>query len=521
MMMDTMIWLIVVCSICLYMHLYNVLWVRPERMRGKLRRQGIKGPPPSFLMGNVSEMKRITSNQTACRSANEAVASSPTANYSLSIFPYFESWRRIYGQIYMYTTGNVQNLYISDPAVLKEISLFKSLDLGRPVYAIPIIKSLFGNGIARSNGQVWAHQRKVIAPEFFVDKVKDMVGMMVESALTMVESALTMVKSWEAQVEGMGGEADIRVDEDLAKFSMNTISKACFGSMHSKGKHVFELIRSLQKAISYTSVVARIPFLGCFPTKTNIEVWKLEREIRESILKLVKDGSGKSDQKDLLQVIQEGAYAEQLGEETTNCYVVDNCKSIYVAGHETVASVATWTLMLLAAFPEWQTQARDEVINIFQGHPPDADSLHKLKMVTMVIQETMRLYPPIPFTAREALEDLNLGDIYIPKGVNLWIPITTLHRLPEIWGEDADEFKPERFAHGIYGACKFPQAYIPFGIGPHICLGQKFAMVELKILMSLLLSKFSFSISPKYQHSPNFKLTLQAKYGLNLIVKKV
>ncbi|XP_059625219.1 cytochrome P450 714C2-like [Cornus florida] len=204
--------------------------------------------------------------------------------------------------------------------------------------------------------------------------LQDMVGIM-------VESAMTIVKSLEAQVEGMGGEADIGVYDDLANFSMNTISKACFGSMSSEGKHVFELIGSLQKAISYTSNIVRIPFLRYFPTKTSIEVWKLEREIRELILKLVKSGSGRSDQNDLLQVIQEGAYAEQLGEETANCYVVDNCKNIYVSGHGTMAGVAAWTLMLLAAYPEWQTRARAEVIDILQGHPPDANSLLKLKMV--------------------------------------------------------------------------------------------------------------------------------------------
>ncbi|XP_059626920.1 cytochrome P450 714A1-like [Cornus florida] len=139
--------------------------------------------------------------------------------------------------------------------------------------------------------------------------------------------------------------------------------------------------------------------------------------------------------------------------------------------------------------------------------------------VTMVIQESMRLYPPSPFISREALEDIKFGNINIPKGVNLWIPITTLHRMPEIWGADADELKPERFARGIFGACSFPQAYIPFTTGPRICLGQKFAMVELKILLSLL-SKFTFSLSPKYHHSPAFRITVEQKYRMNLVIEK-
>ncbi|XP_059626921.1 cytochrome P450 714C2-like [Cornus florida] len=164
--MNMLIWLIVVCLSSLCIHVYNVLWVRPERVREKLSRQGIRGPPPSFLTGNVSQMKRISSDHI------EASAGPLTANYALSMFPYFERWTQIYGQVYMYTTGNVQNLYISDLGVVKEISLFKSWDLGKPVYLSPQLRSLLGDSVVRSNGQAWAHQKKIIAPEFFVDKVK-------------------------------------------------------------------------------------------------------------------------------------------------------------------------------------------------------------------------------------------------------------------------------------------------------------------------------------------------------------
>ncbi|KAA8550479.1 hypothetical protein F0562_002163 [Nyssa sinensis] len=514
-MMSILIWLTVICLSSFCIHVYNILWMRPERLREKLRRQGIKGPPPSFLTGNVWEMKKIKSDLMAMKLSNEAVAGFPTANYSPFIFPYFEQWRQKYGPTYMYATGNVQNLYVTDPDLIKEICLFKSWDMGKPQYLIAQLKPLFGFGVSRANGQIWAHQRKIIAPQFFIDKLKGMVEIM-------VESALRMVKSWEDKVEKEGGQADIRVDEDLINFSTDAISKACFKSTYSKGTNVFELIRLLERAISRTPIIIRLPIIRYLPTKTNREVWRLEKEIEKLILKQVADGRERSDdEKDLLPIILEGTVAEQLGEERANRFVVDNCKNIYIAGHETVSSVATWTLMLLAAFPEWQARSRAEVISIFQGHPPDADSLHKLKTLTMVIQEAMRLYPPTSFIAREALEDMKLGDIYIPKGVNLWIPITTLHRLPELWGEDVDEFKPERFAHGIYGSCKFPQAYLPFGNGPRSCLGQKFAMMELKVLLSNILSKFSLSISPKYHHSPSFRMIIEPKYGMQIILKKL
>lgn len=140
----------------------------------------------------------------------------------------------------------------------------------------------------------------------------------------------------------------------------------------------------------------------------------------------------------------------------------------------------------------------------------------------MVTQETLRLYSPSTVVAREALEDIELKGILIPKGTNIQIPIPIVHRLPDIWGPDAHEFNPKRFEHGIAGACKFPQAYMPFGVGARICTGQHLAMTELKVILSLILSKFSFSLSPEYQHSPAYTLVImEPEHGVSLHMRRV
>ena len=136
----------------------------------------------------------------------------------------------------------------------------------------------------------------------------------------------------------------------------------------------------------------------------------------------------------------------------------------------------------------------------------------------MVIQESLRLFPPGLTVAREALEDLKIGEIVVPKGTNIWVLIYEMHRDVEIWGEDSDEFKPERFEGGISEACKYPQVYVPFGFGSRICVGQNFALVEAKIILSLLLCNFSFSISPNYGHCPSYTMLLMPKYGAPLLV---
>uniref|UniRef100_A0A2N9FCT6 Cytochrome P450 n=1 Tax=Fagus sylvatica TaxID=28930 RepID=A0A2N9FCT6_FAGSY len=243
------------------------------------------------------------------------------------------------------------------------------------------------------------------------------------------------------------------------------------------------------------------------------------------ILKVVKQRNEASYEKDLLQMILEGAksYNDYYGPSTDSFrdnFIVDNCKNIYFAGHETTAITASWSLMLLAAHPEWQARARAEVLEICGDSPPDANMLRNMKTLTMVIQETLRLYPPAAFVIREALENITFKDIMISKGINVQIPIPILQRHCDLWGSDAHKFNPERFAHGIVGACKTPQAYLPFGVGSRVCAGQHFAMTELKVILSLILSKFCFSLSPAYRHSPAFRLVIVPEHGVTLCVRK-
>lgn len=139
----------------------------------------------------------------------------------------------------------------------------------------------------------------------------------------------------------------------------------------------------------------------------------------------------------------------------------------------------------------------------------------------MIIHETLRLYPPVAFVVREALQDISFKDIEIPKETNIQISIPILHQQQELWGPDTDQFNPERFAKGIAKACKVPNAYIPFGIGSRTCAGQNLAMIELKVIVSMILSRFTFSLSPGYQHSPVFRLVIEPEHGVNLYLERI
>ncbi|EYU40339.1 hypothetical protein ABFS82_02G138400 [Erythranthe guttata] len=502
----------------------NALLVKPRKLRSILEKQGIRGPPPSILYGNIHEMKTIAQIQKPLLKKSPArPEDSIVHSWFPSVFPHLDQWRNQFGPIFSYSTGNIQILCITDPEMVKELSLHTSLNLGKPSYLSTERGPLLGRGILSSNGPYWAHQKKIIAPEFYLDRVKGMVELM-------VESTSTMLKDWEKKTERCNEKVEIRVDEDLRSLSADIISRTCFGRRYAQGEEIFSKLQSLLRVMSRGSI--GIPGLRHLPNKHNKEIWKLEREIDSKILEVVKsrgegDGEDNNNKKDLLQLLLSAAesYGDDSnsipGDITPNKFIVDNCKNIYFAGHETTAISATWCLMVLAAYPYWQDRAREDVLEVCGTNVPTSDMLRNMKVLLMVIQETLRLYPPVAYVVREALQDIDFKGLKIPKGINIQVPIPAMHQSIDLWGPQAGQFDPERFSNGVSGACKIPQAYMPFGVGNRICLGQHFAMAELKVILSLVLSKFRLSLSPEYRHSPAFRLVVQPEYGVSVLLEKL
>ncbi|GAB2212322.1 hypothetical protein Drorol1_Dr00020281 [Drosera rotundifolia] len=498
-----------------YYHPNGSNWLNSRRQRRKLVSQGIRGPPPSFVHGNVSQMQRILSKAKAeaPRSNGEIVGH----DYTSSLFPYFEQWRKEYGLVYTYSTGNRQHMYVNHPGMVKEISQNMSLHLGKPSYVTKALAPMLGRGILRSNGEVWSQQRKIVAPEFFMEKVKGMMGLIRDA----VEPLLTR---WEACIEAEGGKAaSVRVDEDLRAISADIISRACFGSSYTKGKDIFTKLRTLQGLISDRGFLFKLPNLRTW-SKNDKKMRALEKEIDTLIWEVVEERVADqskntfSTDKDLLQMMLDGAIHDQdLGIHFSKQFIIDNCKNIYFAGHESTAVAASWCLMLLALHPEWQDRITSEASNLCHDDP---DAVLQLKSVRMVIQETLRLYPPAAFISREVLDEMKIGDVVVPKGVCMWTLIPTLHRDINIWGLDANQFKPERFANGVSSACKVPQAYVPFGAGARLCLGKNFAMFELRLILSLVVTRFSFTLSPDYKHDPAYRMIVEPRSGVHILISK-
>ncbi|WJX37058.1 hypothetical protein P8452_24870 [Trifolium repens] len=498
--------------VALLFRLYTSLVHKPNVVRSKLKKQGISGPPPTILLGNLMEIMK----------SQPSIPNSPCSEPPLShntaslLFPKFEEWREQYGKLFMISFGNIPTLCVSQTEIVKEITTSTSFNLGKNSFTKRLLESYFGDGIITSNGTTWAHHRKILAPQLYIDKVKGMVNIV-------SESCESLINLWSSKIEAQCGVADINIDEDIKRFSGNVISRTCFGSDYYKGEKLFLNFEALQEvAGSWKNLFLAFPGMRYLPTKSNRKTWILKKEVKNLILEMVKEKKEKTSlENDLLQMVIEDAKKSNLTKEASDRFIIDSFKNIYFAGFETTAVAATWCLMLLASNQNWQDRARAEVLQICSGSNPDFDMLSKMKLLTMVIQESLRLYPPTPLLSRKTFKDMKFGNIDVPKGTDLWIFMITMHTNPNIWGDDAYKFNPERFANGTVGACKHPHVYMPFGVGPRVCLGQNLAMLELKMLLALILSNFSFSLSPGYIHSPAYGIIMKPNNGVQLLVRKL
>ncbi|XP_072979688.1 cytochrome P450 709B1-like [Typha angustifolia] len=500
--------------VVLISRLWNVLvyliW-RPFVITKRFREQGIRGPSYKFWSGSLEEIKNI-------RKASEGVVLDIHCHDITSrVLSQYTKWISQYGRTFLYWFGPEPHICITDPEMVKQVLSNKFGFYTKP-NRNPNIFALLGKGLVFAEGPYWARHRRLVSPAFAMDKLKLMTKKMAECTQLMTER-------WHGQAFSEDQQKEIEVGREFQELTADVISHTAFGSSFKEGKEVFLAQKELVMLALATLFSVHFPGFKSLPTRTNIEKWKLEKKVKNTLKKIIQsrlDSKGSGDGNDLLGLMMEACTsdctAKHDNERMNMDEMIDECKTFFFAGHETTSHLLTWTMFLLGTNQEWQEKLREEVLRECGKSVPDADMLGKLKLVTMVLLEALRLYGPVAMTERQATKDMNLGDLEVPKGTVLAMPIAIMHRDKEIWSADADEFNPLRFENGIRKAANHPNALLSFSIGPRACIGQDFAMLEAKMVMAMILQKFSFSISPKYIHAPADLITVQPKYGLPIML---
>ncbi|GKE08050.1 cytokinin hydroxylase-like protein [Tanacetum coccineum] len=373
---------------------------------------------------------------------------------------------------------------------------------------------MFGKGLSMVEGDDWVRHRHAIAPSFSSSSLEAMLSLIVESTTKMLDHWSYLVSS---------GMPEIEPEEEFSKVTGEVIAKAGLGVNYENRIKLVKKIRALQFTLFSSTRYVGVPWGQFFDIKRTMKANRLGKDIDSLMLSSIHAQKSSSCSDTNLTLV--GSLLAKQDEGTNDKKtlsvneLVDECKTMMFGGLDTTASMLSWSLLLLALYPEWQTQLRDEIKEVMGDKQIDASMLSELKKIGWVMKEVLRLYPTAPNAQRQAREEIKVNDMVIPKGTNIWIDITSMHHDPDIWRDDVNRFRPERFKEDSYGGARYKMGYMPFGFGGRMCVGRSLATMEYKICLSLILTRFQITLSPNYHHSPATLLTLSPPKGLPLILE--
>jgi PHYB activation tagged suppressor 1 len=416
--------------------------------------------------------------------------------------------------------GTTPRLTISEPEQIREVLLSRAEHFERYV-APPLIRQFEGMGLTNILGDEWARRRKLLSPAFHTENLKLLVPFVGETVRRMLEESVLSVAG--------GGEVEVDVTAWYPRLPQQVITLATFGRNYDEGSVVFRLQDEYASYATAAHSKVFIPGYRFIPTTRNRRVWQLDREIKRNLFRFVaglqshggdehrdegrRDGGGLI--RDLMSFMAPAMTADE---------IIEECKNLFFAGKETLISLLTWATVALAMHPEWQDRARREVVAVCGRQIfPIKDHIPKLKTLGMIVNETLRLYPPAVAVIRKAKREVELGGCVVPAGTEILIPIMAVHHDRDVWGDDATEFNPARFADAETGSnnrsLRHHMTFMPFGGGARVCIGQNLALIEAKVALAVVLQRCQFWLSPAYQHTPHVPMILSPQHGAPVIFR--
>jgi len=413
-----------------------------------------------------------------------------------------------YGNIFSLKLPFAKAVIASNPDYARYVLQDNSKNYKKSL-AYDLLKALLGYGLLTSEGEFWKKQRKLAQPAFHKRKLDEWTEMMVERA----DHTADKISKHAAN-----GEA-FDILPAMTALTLDIISKAIFSTgVEDKAKIVGDQITLLNE---YTIQKLHTPFRlpDSVPTPFNIRqrkaLAKLDNIVYEIISHRRAEGISKDD---LLSMLIDGK-DEDSGEGMSNQQLRDEVMTIFIAGNETSSNALTWTLYLLSQNPEQEKKMLDEIDAKFDsGVELNFKTVGEFHYVRQVIEESMRIYPPVWTIGRRNLEEDELGGYRIEKNTNVLIPIIYFHHSDRFW-EQPEKFKPERFAPEVRNSIdRF--VYFPFGGGPRMCIGNNFAMLEMEIILISLYRQFRFKLKEGFKVEPEPLVTLRPKYGMMMTAEK-
>jgi cytochrome P450 len=396
---------------------------------------------------------------------------------------------------------------VNDLAAIKHVLIDNAANYQKTEITRRILEPGLGKGLITSEGEQWRQHRRTMAPAFDHRSV---------AAYTpvMTQAAEELLAEWAKVPQG----ESIDVETSMMQVTLNIISRTMFSNdsddivnimERSAGRYQFEMRPNVMDMLGWPKWLASLPRTGV----AERTLGEFDRVIDRLIAARTQDPG--NNPKDLLARLI-AARDEQTGGGMTAQEVRDQVITIFLAGHETTAMAMTWTWFLLSQHPFEEAKLHAELDRVLAGRSPTHEDLAQLSYTRMVVEESMRVYPPVHTIARQATGDDTLVGQHVPKGSAVMIAPWVLHRHVKHWDNPA-KFDPERFSpQHAAGRARF--SYLPFGGGKRICIGAAFSLAEATILLATLAQSYSLKVLPGHRVEPQGLITLRARHGMKMLL---
>jgi cytochrome P450 len=391
---------------------------------------------------------------------------------------------------------------VSSPAGVGRLLHDNHRNYSKDVATFGTLRLFLGNGLFTSDGDFWRRQRRLAQPAFHRRRVANFGALMTDATLAKLERWRTRVSQ----------DRPLDVADEFMRLTMEVATLALF-STSGRGD-IYKIGSAITTLLDDVTFRFTFPFYPPLkvPTPRNRRFLAARATLDAIVYRIIAERRQRPDEHDDLLAMLMQARDEETGEGMSDRQLRDEVVTLFLAGHETTANALTWASFLLSTHVAVERRLRAEVDEALQGRVPTASDLPRLPYTRMVIDETLRLYPPAWITNRRAIEADAVCGYRIPADATVSISPYVTHRDPTLWenpeGFDPERFTPERSARRPH------YAYFPFGGGPRQCIGKGFALMEATLVLALLTQRYELHLVPGRRGETEALATLRPRYGM-------
>jgi cytochrome P450 len=398
--------------------------------------------------------------------------------------------------------------YFRQPDHMKAVFLDHADVFEKSPFQRRLVRPATGDGLLSAVGEHWKFQRRAASPAFRIDALRAMVPSFAASA--------------EATVERMkaAGDTPIDVMGEMQHATLDVIVETILGGADPSFGYdrMAKIVTDYIESMGHPDMLDMLGGPAWLPRPWARRGRRAAAGLKASAVSAIErrraSGVARNDLLGLLLAARD----PETGRGLSDIELRDNVVTFIGAGHETTALALTFSLYLIANAPEVQDRLVKEVLDVCGDNPIDAAMVDAMPFHEQVIKEAMRLYPPVAIIDRIANADLDLGDVKVKKGDLAFALIYVMHRHKLLW-EHPERFDPDRFSEErSKGMPRFQ--FMPFGAGPRICIGMKFAYMEAIAILATLVRALRFRSNPAHRVEPNIRITLRPEGGMPLYVER-